>query len=241
MNIIKKNIPNLITLFNLTCGVFAINFAFKGDFNTASMLIFLGALFDFFDGLLARFLGLNNKLGKELDSMADMVTFGVAPAFILFHFIFYLDNNLLFINSKSNALSFPAILAFLTPILSAYRLAKFNIDKRQEESFIGLPTPALAILFAAIPHINFEKFPMFTDVTMLSILAILLPIMLIVEMPIFSLKFNKNQPLSSKLNLLRIIIIIISIVFFLIFKFAAVPFIITLYLFLSLINNLLKS
>ena len=100
---IKENIPNFITLANLTCGLFAIIFAFQGSLSYASLCIFLGAFFDFFDGLTARCLKLNSEFGKQLDSMADMVTFGVAPGFILFHFIFYLQKNNLCHSMQENS------------------------------------------------------------------------------------------------------------------------------------------
>ena len=240
MNAIKRNIPNLITLANLTCGLFAIIFAFKGNLTTASLCIFLGAFLDFFDGLAARLLKISGEFGKQLDSMADMVTFGVAPGFILFHFMFYLNNDVIFRHSmQNNSFFFPASLALLIPIFSAYRLANFNIDSRQTDSFIGLPTPALAIFIAAIPHIDFNRFPMFTDMQLLTVLAVIMPILLVVEMPLFSLKFSKNESILSRVNIFRISLILAALVLFLLFEFAAIPFIVILYLILSLLNNIL--
>ena len=239
MNVIKKNIPNLITLGNLICGLFAIIFAFQGNLTTASLCIFLGALMDFLDGFAARILKVSGKLGKQLDSIVDMVTFGVAPGFILFHFMFYLQNNIILRHSMQNNSFFPAALALLIPIFSAYRLAKFNIDERQIHSFIGLPTPALAIFIAAIPHIDFNRFPMFADIQLLTILAILMPLLLIIEMPLFTLKFNTEEHMQSKVNLLRISLILSSLILFFVFKFAAIPFIVILYLILSILNNIL--
>ena len=239
MNAIKRNIPNLITLGNLTCGLFAIIFSFQGNLTTSSLCIFLGAIMDFFDGFAARILNANGKIGKQLDSIADMVTFGVAPGFILFHFMFYLENNIIFRHSMQNNSFFPCTLALLIPIFSAYRLAKFNVDERQINSFIGLPTPALAVFVAAIPHIDFNQFPMFADLQLLTILAILMPILLIIEIPLFTLKFNKEESIQSKVNLLRISLILSSLILFFVFKFAAIPFIVILYLILSLLNNTL--
>ena len=239
MNAIKRNIPNLITLGNLTCGLFAIIFSFQGNLTTASLCIFLGALMDFFDGFAARILNASGKIGKQLDSIADMVTFGVAPGFILFHFMFYLENNIIFRHSMQNNSFFPCTLALLIPIFSAYRLAKFNVDERQIDSFIGLPTPALAMFFAAIPHIDFNRFPMFADLQLLTILTILMPLLLIIEMPLFTLKFKNNESIKSRVNLLRILLILSSLILFFVFKFAAIPFIVILYLILSLLNNIL--
>jgi len=230
MNTIKRILPNIITLANLTCGLFAIIFAFQGNLTTASLCIFAGAFFDFFDGLAARLLKVSGELGKQLDSMADMVTFGVAPGFILFHLIgegiVYEQLNI-------------ASLALLIPILSAYRLAKFNIDTRQTTSFIGLPTPVLALFIAAIPHINFDRFPMFVDMQFLLIISIILPILLVVEMPLFSLKISKGESISSRLNIFRILLILSAVILLFIFQFAAIPFIVILYLILSLLNNIL--
>ena len=240
MNTIKRNIPNIITLANLTCGLFAIIFAFQGNLTTASLCIFLGAFFDFFDGLSARLLKVNGDLGKQLDSMADMVTFGVAPGFILFHFMYYLNNNVIFRYSIENEMfTSPASLALLIPIFSAIRLAKFNIDSKQTTSFIGLPTPVLAIFIAAIPHIDANQFPMFFDLQLLSILAIILPLLLVVEIPLFSLKFSKAESLISSLNILRILLILSAVILFFVFQFAAIPFIVVLYLILSLLNNII--
>ena len=240
MNALKRILPNLITLANLTCGLFSVIFAFQGNLETASLCIFAGAFFDFLDGLAARLLKVSGELGKQLDSMADMVTFGVAPGFILFHFMFYLSNDLVFRHSMSSEVFFfPASLALLIPILSAYRLANYNIDTRQTTSFIGLPVPALAIFVAAIPHINFEQFPMFVDMQFLTIISIIMPILLVIEMPLFSLKFSKTESISSRLNIFRITLILSAVVLFFIFQFVAIPFIVILYLVLSLLNNLI--
>ena len=232
MNAIKRNIPNFITLANLTCGLFAIIFAFMGNLKAASLCIFLGAFLDFFDGLAARLLKISGEFGKQLDSMADMVTFGVAPGFILFDLM----------GGKvptSFESLYPASLALLIPIFSAYRLANFNIDSRQTDSFIGLPTPALAIFIAAIPHIDFYRFPMFTDMQLLTVLAVIMPILLVVEIPLFSLKFSNNESIYSRVNIFRISLILAAVVLFLVFEFAAIPFIVILYLILSLLNNIL--
>ena len=185
MNTIKKNIPNLITLLNLSCGLFSILSAFQGNLKIASLFIFIGAFLDLLDGLSARILKVDGELGKQLDSMSDLITFGVAPGFLLFNFMFYIDNDILFRNSiENNSFLIPSSIALLLPIFSAYRLANFNIDSRQINSFIGLPTPVLAIFFAALPHVNFNQFPMFFDIQFLTILAIIMPILLILNMPL---------------------------------------------------------
>ncbi len=239
MNAIKRNIPNIITLANLTCGLFAIIFAFEGDLKMASFCIFLGAFFDFFDGLIARLLKVSGELGKQLDSMADMVTFGVAPGMILFHFMYYLHHDVIFKTSTSESLFFPEILALLIPIFSAVRLANFNIDTRQTTSFIGLPTPALAIFIAAMPHIDFDLLPMFVDLRFLIAISVIMPLLLVAEIPLFSLKFSASENLTSRLNIFRITLILTAVVLLFVFQFAAIPFIVILYLILSLLNNIL--
>ena len=143
---IKKHIPNSITCGNLVSGCIATAYAFAGDAELALIWIIIGAVFDFFDGMSARLLGVSSPIGKELDSLADVVTFGVAPATILF--------------SELSVLEYPAFLeplrnylpyaAFLVSAFSALRLAKFNLDERQATSFIGLPTPANALFWASL-------------------------------------------------------------------------------------------
>jgi CDP-diacylglycerol--serine O-phosphatidyltransferase len=140
---------------------------------------------------------------------------------------------------NDSQLFFPASLALLIPIFSAVRLANFNIDTRQTTSFIGLPTPALAIFVAALPHIDFNQFPMFVDLQFLTLISIILPLLLVVEMPLFSLKFSKEESLSSRLNIFRIILILSAVILFFVFQFAAIPFIVILHLILSLLNNIL--
>ena len=239
MNAIKRNIPNIITLTNLFCGLCAIIFAFQGNLKLASFCIFAGAFFDFFDGLAARLLKVNGELGKQLDSMADMVTFGVAPGMILFQLIYYSQTISFFQSDIKDPNLFPAILAFLLPIFSAVRLANFNIDTKQTTSFIGLPTPAVAIFIAAMPLINTDLFPLFVDLRFLIPLSIILPLLLVAKIPLFSLKFSKEESMASSLNIFRITLILSSLVLLFVFQFAAIPFIVILYLILSLLNNIL--
>jgi len=232
MNTIKRNIPNIITLANLTCGLFAIIFAFGVNLKIASFCIFLGAFLDFFDGLAARLLKVNSELGKQLDSMADMVTFGVAPGFILFHLM---GGNIVY--EQLNIAS----LALLIPIFSAYRLANFNIDTRKSTSFIGLPTPVLAIFVASLPLIDkYQQLSMLSDFRFLIAISVILPLLLVAKIPLFSLKFSKEESIASSLNIFRIILILASLILLCVFQFAAIPFIVILYLILSIVNNFIK-
>ena len=239
MNTIKRNIPNIITLANLFCGLLAIIFAFQNNLTLASFCIFTGAFFDVLDGLTARLLKVNSNLGKQLDSMADMVTFGVAPGFILFHLMGCSAENITF-NISNIKDFFPVILALLTPIFSAIRLAKFNIDSKQTTSFVGLPTPMLAIFIAAIPLINNDLFSFFMDIRFLISLSIILPLLLVSKIQFFSLKKGDGNDRNSRLNIFRITLILVSALLLLAIKFAAIPFIVILYLILSIANNIIK-
>ena len=240
MNAIKRNIPNLITLANLFFGLCAILFAFEGTLVVSATFIFYGAFCDFLDGLLARILKVGSEFGKQLDSFADMITFGVAPGIILFQLFYFGYADEFFLSNIKDPLLFPAIIAFLLPIFSAIRLARFNIDKRQCNSFIGLPTPAAAIFVAALPLIaKYQQLSMFTDFRFLIATSVVLPLLLVTKIPLFSLKFSKGESVSSKLNIFRITLIISAVILLFIFQFAAIPFIVILYLILSLLNNIL--
>ena len=231
MNFIKRNIPNLITLGNLTCGLLSIVLAFEEKLAVAGTFIFYGAILDFFDGFSARLLKVNSELGKQLDSMADMVTFGVAPGIIMYHLVMVTIGGQIGTPFELTI----ALISFLIPIFSAIRLAKFNIDTRQTSSFIGLPTPAAAIYIASLPVIgtNFS-------LELLIISTIILSLLLVAELPLFSLKISKGENIKSQLNIIRILFLISSIILLFVLQFASIPFIVILYIFLSIINNLIK-
>jgi len=235
MERIKKNIPNLITLGNLTCGLLSIIFAFEGNLVLAGTFIFYGAILDFFDGFAARLLKVNSEIGKQLDSMADMVTFGVAPGILIYQLIAMTNENPLAISHELTI----SLIAFLIPIFSAIRLAKFNIDTRQTSSFIGLPTPAAAIFIASLPIIGANYYTNFS-LELLIVSTVILSILLVAELPLFSLKISKGETLKNQLNIIRIAFLISSVILLFILKFAAIPFIVILYIFLSIINNLIK-
>ena len=234
MNTIRRNIPNIITLTNLLFGLSAIVFVFEEEIYFASLCILFGTVLDFLDGLIARILNAYSEIGKQLDSFADMVTFGIAPAMILFKL---LSN--IFETQLQGVLLIPFLLASITPLCSAIRLAKFNVDTKQETSFIGLPTPALAIFITGIA-LSFNKIILFSDPYFLIIISLLLPFLLISKIQLFSLKFNDAEKLSSKTNIFRITLIISGMVLFFLFWFASIPFIVILYLILSITNNLIK-
>jgi len=191
----------------------------------AAIFVMFAAILDFMDGLAARLLHAYSALGKELDSLADVVSFGVAPGFVLFSFLSRVTG------------SYWAMFAFLIPIFSALRLAKFNIDERQTTSFLGLPTPANAIFWVfLISSMRMHYLDYFTLNGFLITTIILISIfcfLLVSEIPMFSLKF-KN--ISWKDNNIRFIFLLVSIALVVWFKFKAFPLIIVLYITLSLLN-----
>ena len=200
---IKRQIPNLITLCNLACGVLSVLAVLGYGFpRQAAFLICLGIFFDFFDGMSARLLGVASPMGKELDSLADVVTSGVAPAAILFDITYY---PLLESGSQWMIASY-----LLIPLFAAYRLAKFNLDTRQGHSFLGLPVPSQALVWVglSISHYGIVVGQWPVAVVLLSLL---LDVLMVSELPLFSLKFNFKD-LSWKTNSVQYIFLIVCAV-----------------------------
>ena len=202
---IKRLIPNTITCCNLVCGSIAIYLAAQGAFIWAFLLILGGAFFDFFDGMVARLLGVSSPLGVQMDSLADDITFGLAPATVIFSFM----NSVLvypaFLGAFASVLPY---FAFLIAVFSACRLAKFNIDTRQTTSFIGLPTPANALFWSSLIVGGKEWLLGYEHAWALLIaLVCLFSYFLISEIPMFSMKF-KN--LSWKSNKRRYTFLVVS-------------------------------
>jgi len=231
---VKKIIPHAITSANLLCGCLAITLIASNNFVLASLLVLLGAFFDFFDGMAARLLKVTSPLGAQLDSLADVITFGLVPAYLAFSWLNSIHD------SPFN------YLAFLIAVFSAVRLAKFNIDTRQTDSFIGLPTPANALFWIALPLTQWQiennvglikvddLLLVFENSFVLYSLVILLSFLLIAELPLIALKF-KN--LSWKANQFRWVLLISSLILIVLFLFAAIPFILLLYVILSIIQT----
>lgn len=220
----KHHIPNTITILNLLSGCIGIVFAFSGDLEYAAYMIWIAAIFDFFDGAAARLLKVKSATGKELDSLADVVSFGVLPSAIMF----------ILIEERSSFAVLP-YLAFSIAIFSAIRLAKFNIDPNQEDSFSGLPTPAAAFFISSIPFIITQHggtFTKFLNAEALLAICLMLSFLLISNIKLFSLKF-KNVKWQN--NAIRYIFVLLSVILIIIWKVAAIPLIIITYLALSLI------
>lgn len=225
---VKKHIPNAITCCNLFSGCVACVMAFSGKFESAMLFIVLGAVFDFFDGMVARLLGVSSPLGVQMDSLADDVTFGLAPATVIFSFMRGLEYPSSFL---ADVLPY---LAFLIAVFSACRLAKFNIDTRQTTSFIGLPTPANALFWSSL-IVGGEKWLLEMDNAWILLVALILlfSYFLVSEIPMFSMKF-KN--LSWKSNRTRYIFLLGSLPMFVLGYLAPVA-IISWYLVFSVISS----
>jgi len=205
---IKKNIPNLITLGNLLCGVIATWLAIKSQIQYAAFFICLGIVFDFFDGLSARLLKVSSDMGKELDSLADLVTSGIAPAFIA---LAILQRGLDTAGDTGTATICLSYLVLLMPLFAAYRLAKFNLDEEQHHSFKGLPTPANALIWVgialALPNLHdaaFSEIWRMRWIPVIVILSLVLDILMVGNLPMFSLKFNFKD-MSWRTNKIRYI------------------------------------
>jgi len=246
----KKHIPNLLTLLNLLSGTIAVYFTVKEQLVIAALFVFLGIFFDFLDGFAARLLNVQGELGKQLDSLADVVTSGVVPGLVLFQLInrslskesWILESNLItdyVAKDYFNSTFLISLIGLLFTLGAAYRLAKFNIDERQSNSFIGLPTPAAALVVLSLPLIlNYSTNQLATNliynVWFLIGLTILLCYIMNAEIPLFSLKFKE---FSWKSNKVKFVFIIFTALLSILFKFVAIPMVILLYVFLSTIEH----
>lgn len=225
----KKHIPNSITCCNLISGCIATGFAFAGNIKVALLLIIIGAVFDFFDGMLARLLNVSSPIGKELDSLADVITFGLAPSTIIF--------------SQLHVMSYPTFLeplrdylpyaAFIMAAFSALRLAKFNLDERQALGFIGLPTPANALFWGSLLVGVGEKLETRPWALYFILAGVLISSWLLVsEIPMFALKFKHW---SFKGNEVKYLFLITCCPLVVIFGISSFAIIIAWYVILSTI------
>jgi CDP-diacylglycerol---serine O-phosphatidyltransferase len=235
MMTIQKHIPNAITLMNLFCGCIAGVFALNNDFEMAFYWVSLGIFLDFFDGFFARLFQVSSPLGLQLDSLADMVTSGVVPGIVMYQLM-------------GSSSSFPQwgwamepwpFLGFLITLGSCYRLANFNIDTRQTDSFIGLPTPANALFILSLPLVlqhsdSMLVLELLTNPWVLVLITLLSVYLLNAEIPLFSLKIKK---FSWKGNALQIGFLISSLLLLVFFQYAGIPLVIVFYVLLSVGNN----
>lgn len=259
---IKKHIPNLFTALNLFFGSISISYAFRSYIGYelqidilvwASYFILIAAVFDFLDGFSARLLNTQSEVGRQLDSLADMISFGMAPAAIIWA-IFHHSLDLLYFEMINNGkvslkyaefLNFKeyvAIIVFILPVFAAFRLAKFNVDTRQTKDFYGLPTPAVSIFLAAFPlmlkydFLDLKSFIL--NVYFLLAIVFSLSILMISEIRLFSLKFDG---FSFQKNKVRFIFLVISTALLAVFRFYGLPIVILAYLAISSVENALKK
>ena len=225
----KKHIPNSITCCNLISGCIAIGFAFAGKIEVALLFIIIGAVFDFFDGMVARLLNVSSPIGKELDSLADVITFGAAPSAIIFSQL-YVMSYPVFLEPLRDYLPYTA---FIMAAFSALRLAKFNLDERQALGFIGLPTPANALFWGSLLVGVGEKLETRSWALYFILAGVLISSWLLVsEIPMFALKFKHW---SFKGNEVKYIFLITCCPLVAIFGISSFAIIIAWYVILSAI------
>ena len=229
---IKKHIPNFITLLNLFCGCIAVVFVSELDFEMAFFFVSLGIFLDFFDGFFARLFKVSGELGLQLDSLADMVTSGVVPGFVMFWLLKQAQN-------PSDANQIIPYLGFIITLGSCYRLANFNIDTRQTDSFIGLPTPANALFILSLPLViefsdSMVVFDILSNQWFLLAITLFSAFILNAEIPLFSLKI---KDFAFKKNALQIVFLSLCVLLLVFFQYLAIPLVIITYVLLSIINN----
>ncbi len=239
-----KQLPNIITSLNILCGSVAILFAVSGDLVTAAFFVFFGIFFDFFDGLAARLLKAQSEVGLQLDSLADVITSGVVPGIVMFQLLnfSFLGNNQLLTETFSaegwnvGIKNYLPLIGLLIVVASAYRLAKFNVDVRQTSGFIGLPTPANAILILSLPLIlHFQPSEIAETIILnkwfLIGMTAVSCILLNAEIPLFALKF---KTWDLKRNAVRYVFLVVCAGALILLQFLAIPAIILFYILLSI-------
>ena len=242
MMYIKKHIPNLITLGNLFCGTVAVIFAVKNQLEMAALFVVLGVLFDFLDGFVARLLHVSGELGKQLDSLADMVTSGVVPGIVMYQLLMNATTPIEDF-SRTDTPHYLAYIGLLLTLGAGYRLAKFNIDTRQTDAFIGLPTPAMALFVLSIPLIQlYEPQPFFLSMSynpyFLIGVTVLFVYLMNAEIKLFALKF---KTFGWKENALKYLFLLTCIILLITLRFVAIPLIILLYVLISFMTQFTKA
>lgn len=226
----KRHIPNTLTLLNLFCGCLAVTFVADGSYELAFLFVALGIFFDFFDGFFARMFNVPSELGLQLDSLADMVTSGVVPGYIMFQLM----------SAEVEPIHpwFP-YLGFIITLGACFRLANFNIDTRQSDSFIGLPTPANALFFLSLPLIKSQSeslllLELLINPWVLLVLTLLSAWIMNAEIPLFSLKVKQ---FSWQKNWIQVFFLSVCLLLLIVFQIAAIPLIVVFYVLLSVILN----
>jgi CDP-diacylglycerol--serine O-phosphatidyltransferase len=241
--LITRHIPNFVTILNLLSGSVSIVFAFEGNLILSAWFIAISAIFDFLDGLLARLLNARSEVGLQLDSLADVISFGLAPAMLVYQMMQTSFNVPFAYFSGQNLIAFSA---FLIAAFSALRLAKFNVDDSQQDSFLGLPTPADALFFASLPVVLFQAekdgaeiiVGLLKNYWVLLAATVVFSTLMVSKVRLFSLKLKS---LSFQGNQIRYIFAGLVVVMILVLKLYALPLVVILYILLSLADNFRKS
>lgn len=238
---IKKQIPNVITLLNLLSGLIALVYAFDDNLQMAFFWVCMGIFLDFWDGFAARSLKVSSPLGVQLDSLADMVTSGVVPGVAMYQLLAHIqENNQIYsVTEDTFYMKLVPFIGFIITLGSCMRLAKFNIDTRQTDSFIGLPTPANALFILSIPVIMATTpfdflIDIFSNPYILVFISFFSAFIMNAELPLFSLKIKSKKLSDNKVTILFLTSCILALIFF---QYTAVPFIIGFYILLSIILN----
>lgn len=250
----RENIANFFTLINLFCGCVAIILIFNNRIELACIFVIIGGFFDFIDGLVARGLGITSELGKQLDSLSDLVTFGVVPGLIA-HTLLVQGIRAEAGDDLLKGLGYLPYLPLIIPLFSALRLAKFNIDDRQTTSFIGMPTPANGLFWISLPLISYNLahthgidgtgesfrdviFGLVSNPYFVMACSVVTSLLLVANLPLFGFKF---KTFGWKENKIRFIFLILSLVLLIILRFIAIPVIIVLYILFSVFENLINN
>ncbi|MEO5600578.1 MAG: CDP-diacylglycerol--serine O-phosphatidyltransferase [Cyclobacteriaceae bacterium] len=223
----KKHLPNFLTSCNLICGCLGIVFVLEGRGVPAAYLVWLACVFDFFDGFAARMLKVHSPVGKELDSLADVISFGVLPALVMYKMI----------GASSSSAILPYA-GFMIAVFSALRLAIFNVDETQSDSFKGLNTPANTLFITSLPLLSDHVGTWLYQPVVLVAITFIFSVLLVSRIEIFALKF-KN--FSWQENKLRFTFLLLSVLLLVSLQILAIPIIIILYIVLSLIDNTVRD
>ncbi|PID71121.1 MAG: phosphatidylserine synthase [Flavobacteriales bacterium] len=253
----KKHIPNLLTLFNLLSGTIAVMFAVNNNLFAVAFFVLLGIFFDFFDGFAARVLNVKSELGLQLDSLADVVTSGVVPGVVMYQLLFRAVNenslvstlfenvtisgeqSIINNNFKFELIQFVPFIGLLLTLAAAYRLAKFNIDTRQTDYFIGLPTPAMALFITSLPLVlEYAPFSILqslvSNVYILIVITLIFSYLMNSNIALFALKFNN---FSFARNWVEVLFLIFTIVVVVLLSVVSIPVIILFYIVFSLFKT----
>lgn len=236
MSRLKNIIPNLLTTLNLSAGIAALSYLFYGNFGAALILVLFAALFDFLDGMFARILNAQTEFGKQLDSFADAVSFGLVPGFMVF---LYLEISVKINPTWPEQISY---IGFLLTLFAIFRLARFNSSDYKSNDFIGLAVPAMALFISSfiwfLLHFNTDFSIWMSQIPVIIAITVLFSVLMISKISMFSLKFYN---LSFKGNELRYAFLIISTILLVIFKIFALPLVIVFYIALSITMNILRK